>query len=93
METIGRADAHDPVVDEADEEMHKQVWETAVQARPAHMWMNLYVTDLVAGQQEDTILKTAIKWILSQKVQDMKHLLGVTQTQRKERLTFEGRKS
>ena len=33
MGTIGRPDAYEPVVAEADEEIHKQVWETAIQAR------------------------------------------------------------
>ena len=41
--TIGRADAHDPSVAKADEEIHKQVWETAVQARAAHMYVNAYM--------------------------------------------------
>ena len=30
MGTIGRVDAHNPVVVEADKEIHKQVWETIV---------------------------------------------------------------
>ena len=51
--TIGRADAHNPVVVEADEEIHKQVQETAVQARATHVHVNLHVTDWVATQQED----------------------------------------
>ena len=41
--TIGRADAHDPVVAEADEEIHKQIWETAVWTRAAHTHVNLHV--------------------------------------------------
>ena len=61
FETIGWADAHDPVVAEANEEIHKQVWETAVQARAGHTCVNLHVTDWMATQQEDPILKTAIK--------------------------------
>ena len=36
MGKIGRVDAHDPVVVEADEEIPKQVWEIAVQARAIH---------------------------------------------------------
>ena len=74
--TIGRADAHDPLVVEADEEIHKQVWETAVQDRAAHVCVNLHVIDWVAAQQEDPILKTMIKWISDWKVQDLKQLLG-----------------
>ena len=35
--TVGRADAHDLVVVEANERIQKQVEETAVQARAAHM--------------------------------------------------------
>ena len=44
---IGRADAHDPAVAEANEKIHKQVEETAVQVRVAHTCVNLHVTDLV----------------------------------------------
>ena len=73
---IGRADAHDPAVAQGDEEIHKQVWETAVLARATHVCVNLYMTDLVATQQEDPIHKTVIKWISNWKGQDLKHLLG-----------------
>ena len=55
--TAGRADAHDPVVAEANERIHRQVKETAVQAWAAHMHVNLHVTDWIAVQQEDPILK------------------------------------
>ena len=51
MGTIGRVDAHDPVVAEADEEIYKQVWETAVQVRATHTCVNLHVTDWMATQQ------------------------------------------
>ena len=61
--TTGRADAHNPMVVEADKEIHKQVWETEVQARAAHACVNLHVTDWVAAQQEDPVLKTEIEWI------------------------------
>ena len=61
---------------EADEKIHKQVWETAVQARAAIMHVNLHMTDWVAAKQEDAILKTTIEWIFNWKVQDLKHLLG-----------------
>ena len=44
MGTIRRVDAHDPVVVEADEEIHKQVWDFAVQARATHVHVNLHVT-------------------------------------------------
>ena len=77
--TVGtkwRADVHNPAVAEADEEIHKQVWETVIQARATHTWVNLHVTDWVATQQEDPILKTTIKWISNWKVQYLKHLLG-----------------
>ena len=46
--TIGMtegADAHDPVVNEADEEIHKQVWETVILARVIQACVNLHVTD------------------------------------------------
>ena len=75
--TTERVDAHDPVVAEADEEIHKQVWETAVLARATHLHVNLHVTDWVTAQQEDPILKTMIKWISNWRLQDLKHLLEV----------------
>ena len=59
-----------------DEEVHKQVWETDVQARDTHMHVNLHLTDWVATQQEDPILRTMITWISDQKVQNLKQLLG-----------------
>ena len=71
-----RADAHEPAVAEVDEEIHKQVWETAILVRAPHVCVNLHVTDWVATKQEDLILKTMIEWISNQKVQDLKHLLG-----------------
>ena len=73
--TVGRADANNPALAEADEEMHKQVLETEIQARAAHICVNLHVTDWVATQKEDPIHKTMIKWISKWKVQDLKHLL------------------
>ena len=69
-----RADAHDPVVAQADKEIHMPVQETAILAWAAHI--NLHVTGWVTTQQEDPILKTMIKWISGWKVQDLKHLLG-----------------
>ena len=61
---------------EANERIHQQVEETAVQGCAAHMHVNLNVTDWVAVQQEDPILKIVMEWISSHKVQDLKHLLG-----------------
>ena len=40
------------------------------------MCVNLHVTDWVAAQQEDPILKTTIQLISKWKVQDLKYLLG-----------------
>ena len=71
VETIGRADTHDLAVTAANERIHKQVEETAVQAHAAHM----HVMDWVAMQQEDPILKI-VEWISTYKVLDLKHLLG-----------------
>ena len=51
--TTWRADAHDPVVAETNKKIHKQVWQSAVQARATDTNVNLHVTDLVAAQQED----------------------------------------
>ena len=74
--TVGmteRVDAHDPAVAEAGEDIHYHVWETAVLARATHAPVYLHVTDWVTTQQEDPILKTMIKWISNQWVQDLKH--------------------
>ena len=69
-----RTDAHNLAVDEGDEEIHKQVWETAILARANQAHVNLHVTDWVTTQQEDPIVKTVIEWISNQKVQDLKHM-------------------
>ena len=71
-----RTDAHDLVVAETDKEIHKQVQEAVIHARAAHMHVNLHVTDWVATQWEDPVLKAIINWISKWKVQNMKHLLG-----------------
>ena len=72
--TTERADAHDPAVARADEEIHNQVQETVILVWAA--CIDLHVIDWVITQQEDPILKTTIEWISGQKVQDLKHLLG-----------------
>ena len=57
--TVGltqRVDAQDPAVVKADEEIHKQVKETANLALAAQAHVNLHVTDWVTAQQEDPIL-------------------------------------
>ena len=64
------------MVAEANERIHKQVEEAAVQVRASHTWVNLDIMDWVAAQQEDPILKVVMGWISSHKVQDLKHLLG-----------------
>ena len=61
---------------EADEEIHKPVQGTAVQARVAQTSVNLHVTKWVPAQQEDQILWTMIEWVTHQKVQGLKHMLG-----------------
>ena len=71
-----RADAHHPVVTDADKEIHKQVQETVILARTTQVHVDLHVTNWVNTQQEYSILKTVIEWISGQKVQDLKHLLG-----------------
>ena len=58
--STGRVDVHDPVVAETDKEIHKGVEEAAIQVGAAHMHVNLHVTDWVATQQEDLVLKTVI---------------------------------
>ena len=66
-------DAHHPMVADADEEIHNQVQETVILARATQVHVVLHMTDWVTTQQEDLILKTMIKWISNQKVQDLKH--------------------
>ena len=67
--TAGRTDTHDLMVVEANEGVHKQMKETAVQTQAAHMHVNLHVMGWVAVQQEDPILKIVMEWISSHKVQ------------------------
>ena len=74
MGTTERADAHDPALAKADEEIHKPVQETSILIWAA--CVDLHVTDWMTTQQEDSTLKTTIEWISGQKVQDLKHLLG-----------------
>ena len=76
IETAERANAYDPTVAKADERIHQQVEETAVQGCPAHTCVNLNVLDWVAVQLEDPILKIVMEWISSNIVQDLRHLLG-----------------
>ena len=45
MGSTERVNVHDPVVAESDEEIHKHVQEAAIQAKTAHMHVNLHVTD------------------------------------------------
>ena len=75
MESTGRVDAHDPVVVETDKEICKQVQEAANQAGATHMHVNLHMTDWVAAQLEDLVLKAMIDWISNLEVQNLKYLL------------------
>ena len=74
MGSTGRADAHNHVVAKTDKEIHKQVQEATLQAKATHTHVNLHVTDWVAAQWEDSVLKAMINWISNQKVQNLKHL-------------------
>ena len=76
MEMTERADAQDPVVTEADEEIHKPDQKTRILARAAQAHINLCVTDWITTQQEEPILKTMIECVSNWKVQDLKHLNG-----------------
>ena len=49
------------IIGKADEKVHKQVEETAVQVRAAHTCVNMHVTDWVAAHQEDPILKIVME--------------------------------
>ena len=72
--TTERADANDPAVTKADEKINKPIQETVISAHAARV--DLHVTDWVTAQWDNPILKTPMKWISGQKVQDLKHLLG-----------------
>ena len=50
METTKWANAQDPVVAKADEDIHKPVQETTVLAKAAQTHVNLHVTDRVTTQ-------------------------------------------
>ena len=76
MGSTGRADAYNPVVAETDEKIHQQIQEAAVQPRATHIHVNLHMTDWVAAQWEDWVLKAVINWIPNWKVQDLKYLMG-----------------
>ena len=52
-----KADAQDLAVAETDEEIHKQVRETAILAQAAQACVNLHMTDWMTNQQEHPILK------------------------------------
>ena len=88
MGTSERADPHNLAVAEADEEIHKQVQKTVILAH-----VNLHVTDWVTTQQEDPILKTAIEWVSSWKVEDLKHLLGDNANTEEGKLSFKSGRS
>ena len=88
-----RADAHNQVLAEAEEDIHKQVWETTVLARGVQVCVNLHATDWVTAQQEDNICKTTIEWISNQKVQDLKHLLGDDANTEEGKLSFKSGRS
>ena len=45
MGSTGRVDAHDPMVAETNEEIHKWVQEAAAHARAIHAHLNIHVTD------------------------------------------------
>ena len=66
-----RADVHNLAVAEADEEIHKQVWETVSLTSVAQVHVDLNVTDWVILQWEYPMLKTVIKWISNWEVQDL----------------------
>ena len=63
MGLTGRVDAHNPVLAETHEELHKQVQEDAILARAAHAHVNLHVAYWVAAQWEDPVPKAMINWI------------------------------
>ena len=91
--TTERADAHHLVVTDSDKDIHKQVQETVMPARATQVYVDLHVTNWVTTQQDDLILKTMIESISDQKVQDLKHLLGMTQTLKKGKLSSESKRS
>ena len=63
MGLTGCLDTHDPVVTETDKEIHKEIWEAAVLARPTHTYVNVHVTDWTATKWKDPVLKAMLDWI------------------------------
>ena len=74
--TAERAKAYDSMMAKADERIHQQVEETAVQGHVTHTPVKLHVMDWVAAQKEDPILKIVMEWISSDKTQVLRHFGG-----------------
>ena len=75
MGSAGRADAHDPVVAKQMKRYIGRSRKLPSKLEPC-MCVNLHMTDWVAAQWEDSVLKATIEWIPNLKVQNMNHLLG-----------------
>ena len=89
----GRADAHNLVVAETDEEILNQVQEAAIQARTLiHMWTYMQLIGwLFNGRIQ--YFKAMFNWIPNQIVLDLKHLLGDdTNTEERMAILWEWRK-
>ena len=93
MGTTERVDAHHLVVADADEEIQKQVQETAILARVTQVHVGLHVTDWMTTQHKVLILKTMIEWISDWKVHDLKHLLGKDTNTKEGKLSLESERS
>ena len=64
------------VVAETDDEIQKGSRKLLSKLEPPHIHVNLHVTDWVATQWQNPVLKVMINWISNWKVQKLKHLLG-----------------
>ena len=86
-------DTHNPAVAEADEEIHKQVWETVVLARAAHahvtyMWLTGWLPNM--GIQ---YLRLWLNGTLTGKYRIWNTCWEMMQTLRREKLSFKSGKS
>ena len=58
--TAGKADAYDPMVAKADERIHQQVEEAAVQGLATHMHVNLHIMDHTLARELEEALQFVV---------------------------------
>ena len=71
LETVHQAKVHDPTIVEGDHGLEQEVCATA-----GHMLVQMYVTDWMEAQREDSVLSAVLDWWEAQKKTDLKALLA-----------------